>query len=68
VHPGELDVRDKPEIALELFTLINFIIDDRITRPKTISSLFALLPAAKREGIEKRDKSSATPAVGNPAS
>ena len=34
VHPGELDVRDNPEIAAGLFDLINFIAETMLTGPK----------------------------------
>jgi len=56
VHPGELDVRDDPSIATELFGLINFIIEDQITRPKSISAIYGRLPQAKRDAIAQRDK------------
>ncbi|AIQ24271.1 DUF4145 domain-containing protein [Paenibacillus sp. FSL H7-0737] len=56
VHPGELDLRDDLETALQLFELINFIIEERISRKKRISSLFSRLPEAKLKGIEVRDK------------
>jgi hypothetical protein len=55
VHPGQLDVRDDPEIAAELFRLINFIVEDRISRPKAITTLYNRLPEAKRQAIERRD-------------
>ena len=56
VHPGQLDVRDDPSIAIELFGLINFIIEDRITRPNAIGVLYNKLPKEKRDAIEMRDK------------
>ncbi|MEK4195998.1 DUF4145 domain-containing protein [Paenibacillus sp. FSL L8-0323] len=56
VHPGELDLRDDQETALQLFELINFIIEERISRKKRISSLFSRLPEGKLKGIEARDK------------
>src|SRR5690606_6790030 len=56
VHPGELDLRDDQETALQLFELINFIIEEQISRKKRISSLFSQLPEGKRKGIEERDK------------
>jgi hypothetical protein len=55
VHPGTLDLKDNPETATQLFGLINFIVDDRITRPKMIQSLFDTLPEGKKKGIEARD-------------
>jgi hypothetical protein len=55
VHPGTLDVRDDPGIVIELFQLINFIIEDRIARPKSIEALYMRLPESKRKAIEARD-------------
>lgn len=56
VHPGVLDVRDDPEIAMMLFELVNFIVEDRIARPKQIDALYAKLPEGARKQIEERDK------------
>lgn len=56
VHPGTLDVRDNPEIALKLFALVNFIVDDQISKPKAIAELYTQIPPAKLKGIENRDK------------
>ncbi len=55
VHPGEIDLNDTPEIAQSLFKMINFIIDDRITKPNEISELYKNLPESAKEAIEKRD-------------
>lgn len=55
VHPGELDIRDDSETAIQLFELINFIVEDRITRKKKIAMLFDRLPENKRDEIVKRD-------------
>lgn len=54
VHPGELDINDTPEIADQLFRMINFIVEDRITKPKEIQALYAQLPRGAIEAIEKR--------------
>lgn len=56
VHPGELRLEDDVETASQLFELINFIIEEQISRKKRISSLFSRLPEGKRKGIEERDK------------
>ncbi|MEC7547402.1 MAG: DUF4145 domain-containing protein [Pseudomonadota bacterium] len=56
VHPGEIDLNDTPEIALNLFSMINFIVDDRISRPKHIQALYEKLPEGARNAIEKRDE------------
>lgn len=55
VHPGELDLNDAPETAIKLFKLINLIVDEMITQPKSIDALFEVLPENKRNAIEKRD-------------
>jgi Domain of unknown function (DUF4145) len=55
VHPGQLDVRDDPALASELFALVNFIVEDRISRPKAIKAIYDRLPKSKLDGIRKRD-------------
>lgn len=44
VHPGEINLNDTPEIAHNLFNMINFIVEDRIARPKQIQKLYEKLP------------------------
>lgn len=55
VHPGTIDMKDNHEIALKLFALINFIIQNQITEPKEINDLFTSLPTGKLDAIAKRD-------------
>ncbi len=55
VHPGEISLTDTPDMAQHLFSMINFIVEDRITRPKHIATLYAQLPDPAREAIAKRD-------------
>ncbi len=55
VHPGELSINDTPEIANHLFRMINFIVEDRITRPKEIEALYSQLPHGAINAIAKRD-------------
>lgn len=55
VHPGELNINDTPEIANHLFRMINFIVEDRITRPKEIEALYSQLPHGAINAIAKRD-------------
>ncbi len=56
VHPGQIDLKDSPEIAQVLFKLVNVIADDMITKPKEIDSLYEeLVPESHKNGIEKRD-------------
>lgn len=56
VHPGEIDLNDTPEIAQTLFRLINLVVQDRITKPKEIETLYSNLPEGARNAIDKRDK------------
>ena len=56
VHPGEINLNDTPEIAHNLFNMINFIVDDRISRPKHIENLYNQLPEGARKAIEERDR------------
>ena len=56
VHPGEIDIKDTPEIAQKLFRMINFIVEDRITRPREIQEVYDRLPKEEKVKIEKRDK------------
>lgn len=58
VHPGTIDLNDKPETAIVLFNLVNIIADAMITQPKMIDSLYEGLPTDKRDQIQNRDKNS----------
>jgi len=55
VHPGELDVSDNREIAVELFKLINLIADKMITEPRMAEEIYNSLPQSARDGISRRD-------------
>lgn len=62
VHPGEINLNDTPEIAHSLFEMVNFIVEDRIARPKQIQTLYDQLPQGARDAIEKRDSTSSAEA------
>ena len=55
VHPGKIDLRDDPDIAIHLAKLVNFIADAMISQPKQIDTLYDSLPTGKKEQIENRD-------------
>jgi hypothetical protein len=55
VHPGELDIKDNSEIVSKLFKLINYIVYDRIQRPKELEELYNKLPETTITAISKRD-------------
>jgi hypothetical protein len=55
VHPGEINLSDQPETALQLFGLINYIAEQMITFKKKREQLFASLPEGAKEQIRRRD-------------
>ncbi len=55
VHPGELSTEDVANVALALFDIVNFIVDDRIAKPKQLAELYDRLPSGARDSIKKRD-------------
>lgn len=59
VHSKEIDINDNPEIAYKLFEMLNFIVQEMITRPKEIDSFFKdNIPKGAKEAIKERDKDS----------
>ena len=56
IHPGQIDVTEKPTIAIRLFHIINLIVETIITRDKHISEVYELVPETKKEEIRKRDQ------------
>jgi hypothetical protein len=56
VHPGEIEIDGTAEVACNLFNIINFIIEDRISRPMQIQSLFAEIPESVKRTVERRDE------------
>lgn len=55
VHPGEIELSDNPEITFSLFEMLNFIVEDRISRPKRIAELYKTLPEGALKAVIKRD-------------
>jgi Domain of unknown function (DUF4145) len=55
VHPGEMTIEDDAEIVSSLFSVVNFIVDNRISQPSKINTIFGKLPAAALKAIEQRD-------------
>jgi len=56
VHPLEMNLEDDQDSVLVLFEMINFIVEERISRPLKTQDRFANLPEKARLAIEKRDK------------
>lgn len=55
VHPGQIDLRDKPETAKALFKILNKIAETMVTEPKEIKAIYDSLPEEKKKQIENRD-------------
>ena len=55
VHPGQIDVRDEPDTASSLFTLVNIIVRELITEPREVEAMYASLPDSKQQSIDDRD-------------
>lgn len=55
VHPGEMDLTDDTDTATALFSLVNFIVEDRIAQPKKRKAIFDKLPEGAKAAIRKRD-------------
>lgn len=55
VHPGELDLRDDTATVGAMFGVLNFIIEERIARPKKLEALYLALPEGARQAIDRRD-------------
>lgn len=55
VHPGEINIDDDPSIAHSLFEMVNFVVEDRITKSKKIAELYGRLPEGAQKAVERRD-------------
>ena len=55
VHPGVMTPEDHAEQVNTLFELINLIVEQMISQPKRVNSMFASLPKSALEAIAKRD-------------
>jgi hypothetical protein len=54
VHPGQIDT-DNPEVAGNLFILVNVITEYMISMPKKIDDMYSNIPPEAKEAIDKRD-------------
>ena len=55
VHPGEINIKDDKATATTLLTLVNLVVERRISAQKRIDEMFENLPPGAREAITKRD-------------
>lgn len=68
VHPGTIDLNDNKTIAVQLFGLVNTIVETAIVGPAHIDELFeTVVPEAKRKAIEARDKPKSLPEAEGPS-
>lgn len=54
VHPGQLDVNDV-QVAENLFSLVNLIVEYQISFPDRIEKAYESLPNEAKKAVEKRD-------------
>jgi hypothetical protein len=56
VHPGQIDLNDNKAIAMNLFNLVNVIVEATISAPKHIQDMYqSIIPETVRAKIEERD-------------
>ena len=56
VHPGQIDLTDDKELAMELFWLVNLVAENQITQPNKVQAMFERLPSGAKQAIQQRDK------------
>jgi hypothetical protein len=56
VHPGQIDLEEQSGTVDALFSLLNFVVDDRISKPKQIDDLYSAMPAEPLAAIDRRDR------------
>lgn len=55
VHPGQINVDDDPDLVPSLFSLIQIIVEEMITRKHMIDELYGALPEGALDRIESRN-------------
>lgn len=55
VHPGQIDLDDRSEVVVILFSLVNIIVQRMISDPKASQEAYMMIPLQQREAIERRD-------------
>ena len=55
VHPSEINLNEDAKTVLNVFELINFIVDQLITRPGMIREMYSKLPENDKKNIMDRD-------------
>lgn len=52
----EIQLDDREQVVLTLFMLINYVVENQITLPKSIEEIYSSLPPSKKDHIAKRDR------------
>jgi hypothetical protein len=55
VHPGQIDI-DNPEVAGNLFALLNIITEYMVSMPDRVKGIYGKLPTPTIDAIKKRDR------------
>lgn len=55
VHPGEMNIKDDKDTALQLFMLVNLVAEQMISLPKAVDAIYNMIPESKRDAIDRRD-------------
>jgi hypothetical protein len=50
-----ISIDDNPQVVWALFKLVNLIVEDMITQPADVKTMFEALPTGVKEAIVKRD-------------
>lgn len=48
VHSGVLDIKDNKPIAVALFNILNYIVEDTITKKRKIDEIYDIIPDSKK--------------------
>lgn len=55
VHPGQIDVDDNAQVAVQLFRLVNRIVESGISEVRELDAMYNAIPEGKRQHIDRRD-------------
>ena len=61
VHPGQISDEDFDSLAGNMFGLLNTIVEETITNPKTWNNYYEQLPENARNAAEAQDKKKSKP-------
>mgnify|MGYP000945265196 FL=1 len=61
VHPGQISDEDFDSLAGNMFGLLNTIVEETITNPKTWNNYYEQLPENARNAAEAQDKKNSKP-------